>query len=61
MLMLQSALWLKFGSFLTSHDLQFGFKPSQSVNHAVFTLKSFVNFFTQRGSSANEAFQDYTK
>ena len=52
---------MKFGSFLSSHELQFGFKPKHSVNHAVFTLKSCVNFFTQRGSSVYVAFLDYSK
>ena len=57
----ENALRLKFGSFLTSHDLQFGFKPKHSVNQAVFTLKSCVDFFTQRGSNVYVAFLDFTK
>ena len=59
--MFENALRLKFGSFLTSHDLQFGFKPKHSVNHAVFTLKSCVDFFTERGSNVYVAFLDYSK
>ena len=59
--MFENALRLKFGSFLSSHDLQFGFKPKHSVNHAVFTLKSCVNFFTERGSNVFVAFLDYSK
>ena len=35
--MFENALRLKFGRFLSSHDLQFGFKPKHSVNHALFT------------------------
>ena len=60
-LMFENGLRLKFGSFLSSHDLQFGFKPKHSVNHAVFTLKSCVNYFTERGSSVYVAFLDYSK
>ena len=33
--MLENALRLKFGHFVSSHDLQFGFKPKHSTNHAV--------------------------
>ena len=59
--MFENGLRLKFGSYLTSHNLQFGFKPKHSVNHAVFTLKSCVNFFTERGSSVYVAFLDFSK
>ena len=60
-LMFENGLRLKFGNFLSSHDLQFGFKPKHSVNHAVFTLKSCVNYYTERGSSVYVAFLDYSK
>ena len=59
--MFENALRLKFGSYLSSHDLQFGFKPKHSVNHAVFTLKSCVDFFTKRGSNVYVAFLDFSK
>ena len=59
--MFENALRLKFGSFLASHDLQFGFKSKHSVSHAVFTLKSCVNFFTERGSNVYVAFLDFSK
>ena len=60
-LMFENALRLKFNRFLTSHDLQFGFKPKHSVSHAVFTLKSCVNYFTIRDSNVYVAFLDITK
>ena len=59
--MFENALRLKFGSYLNSDDLQFGFKPKHSTNHAVFTLKSCVNYFTERGSSVYVAFLDFSK
>ena len=59
--MFENALRLKFRSFLGSDDLQFGFKPKHSPNHAVFTLKSCVNYFTQRGSNVYVAFLDFSK
>ena len=49
--MFENALRLKFGHFLNSHDLQFGFKPEHSTNHAVFTLKSCLDYFTKRDSN----------
>ena len=59
--MFENALRLKFGGYLTSSDLQFGFKSKHGTNHAAFTLKSCVNHFTQRGSSVYVAFLDFTK
>ena len=59
--MFESALRLKFGCFLSSDDLQFGFKPKHSTNHAVFTLKSCIDFFTKRDSNVYVAFLDFSK
>ena len=59
--MFENALRLKFGDYLVSDDLQFGFKPKHGTNHAVFTLKSCVNHFTERGSSVYVAFLDFSK
>ena len=59
--MFENALRLKFGHYLTSHDLQFGFKPRHSTTHAVFSLKSCVNYFTRRDSSVFVAFLDFSK
>ena len=57
----ENALRLKFSSFLTSDDLQFGFKPNNSTNHAVYTLKSCVDYFTRRDSNVFVAFLDFSK
>ena len=36
----------KFGYFLATSDLQFGFKPGVSTSHAIFGLKKTADFFT---------------
>ena len=59
--MFENALRLKFGHYLDSDELQFGFKPRHSTNHAVFTLKSCVEFFTKRGSNVFATFLDFSK
>ena len=59
--MFENALRMKFSIFLTSNDLQFGFKPKHSTNHAVFTLKSCIDFFTKRDSHVYAAFLDFSK
>ena len=59
--MLESALSLKFGYFLPSHSLQFGFKRGMSTSHAVYTLKSGINYFTSKGSNVFVAFMDISK
>ena len=58
--MYENALRLKFGVFLASDNLQFGFKPKHSTNHAVFTLKSCIDFFTKRDSDVYAAFLDFS-
>ena len=57
----ENALRLKFGSFLTSHDLQFGFKPKHSTDHAVYALKSCTDYFRRRDSNVFVAFLDFSK
>ena len=57
----ENALRLKFGHFLVSDELQFGFKPKHSTSHAVYTLKSCINYFTKRNSNVYVAFLDYSK
>ena len=59
--MFENALRLKFGHFLVSDDLQFGFKPKHSTSHAVFTLKSCLDYFTKRDSNVFVAFLDFSK
>ena len=57
----ENALRLKFGHYLGSDELQFGFKPKHSTSHAVFTLKSCVDHFTERGSNVFATFLDFSK
>jgi hypothetical protein len=55
------ALQTKFSHFLGSDDLQFGFKQQTSTSHALFTLKSSVEYFVERGSSVFVTFMDCSK
>ena len=57
----EQALRLKFGHHLGSDELQFGFKPRHSTSHAVFTLKTCVDYFTKRGSNVYVAYLDFSK
>ena len=59
--MFENALRLKFGEFLHSDELQLGFKPKHSTSHAVYALKSCVNYFTRRDSNVFVAFLDFSK
>ena len=51
----------KFGYFLCSDPLQFGFKPGVSTSHAMFTLKRTVNYFTDNKSRVYLSFLDCSK
>ena len=57
----EMALDVKLAPFLTSDHLQFGFKKQTSTSHALFTLKSTVDYFNSRGSDVFVAFLDCTK
>ena len=54
-------LFNKFGHFLESSNLQFGFKKGHSASHAVFTLKSCVEYYTKHNSNVLVAFLDCSK
>ena len=47
--------------YLGTDFLQFGFKRQTSTSHALFTLKSTIEYFNNRGSDAFLAFLDCTK
>jgi len=51
----------KFGEFLSSHALQFGYKKNTGCQNAVFTLQKTVNYFTQRGSTVFVSCLDASK
>ena len=55
------AIQLKTIHLLDTDDMQFGFKRRTSTSHAVFTLKSTVDYFIKRGSKVYVAFLDATK
>ena len=42
-------LFNKFGHYLESDNLQFGFKQKHSPSHAIFVLKSCVEYYTKHG------------
>lgn len=52
---------MKIDPYLYSDGLQFGFKEKTSTSHALYTLKSTVDYFTNRGSDVFVAFLDCTK
>ena len=55
------ALFNKFRNYLVSDDLQFGFKKSHSASHAIFVLKSCVDYYTSHGSNVYVSFLDCSK
>lgn len=57
----ERALRLKFGHYLGSDDLQFGFKSQHSTSQAMYCLKSCVEYFTEKKSNVFAAFFDFTK
>ena len=59
--MFEHGLLMKFQSWLTSCDLQFGYKSMHSCNHAIFVLKRCINYFCDSGSNVFSAFLDCTK
>ena len=51
----------KFGKFLCSHDLQFGFKVGMGCSHAVYVVQQVINYFNKRGSTVYIAALDASK
>ena len=51
----------KFGHFLESDHLQFGFRKGHSAEHAIFVLRSCVEYYTKHGSNVLVAFLDCSK
>ena len=50
-----------FGLFLTSSDLQFGFKKNLGCSHALFAFNETVRYFMNNNSRAFGAFLDISK
>ena len=57
----EHALMLKIGHLLETDPLQFGYKRRHSITHAIFSLKSCIDFFINRGSRVFTAFLDCSK
>ena len=55
------AIQIKISHLLDTDFLQFGFKRKTSTSHALFTLKTTVDYFVKRGSKVYVAFLDATK
>jgi len=50
-----------FSEYISSDNLQFGFKRSLSCSHAVFTLRTVCDYFNDRGSNVYIASLDASK
>ena len=57
----EHVILLKIYHLLTTDSLQFGYKRRHSISHAVYTLRSCIDYFTSRGSSVLAAFLDCSK
>ena len=51
----------KIGHLLTTDNLQFGYKKRHSCSHAVFVLRSCIEYFTTHGSNVFATFLDCSK
>lgn len=52
---------IKTSHLLGTDDLQFGFKRQTSSSHAIYALKSTIDFFNSKGSKVYAAFLDCSK
>ena len=57
----ENAILLKIGHLLNTDDLQFGYKKKHSCTHAIFALRSCIDYFCERGSNVFSAFLDCSK
>ena len=57
----EHALLLKTGHLLVTDELQFGYKRKHSTAHAIYTLRTSIDYFTDRGSNVFAAFLDCSK
>ena len=51
----------KFGYYLSTDDLQFGYKSKHSTSHAVYILRECVNYYTTHGTNVLVSFLDCSK
>ena len=59
--LLEKLILLKIDHLLTTDDLQFGFKRRHSTSHAVFVLRSCIDYYVKHGSSTIVTFLDCSK
>ena len=57
----EHAMLLKIGDLLHTSHLQFGYKPKHSASHALYILRSCIEYFTEHGSNVCVAFLDCSK
>ena len=57
----EHALFSKIGHLLTTDSLQFGYKRRHSCTHAIFALRTTIEYFRERGSNLFTAFLDCSK
>ena len=48
-------------SYLMTDDLQFGFKKGLSCNNAIFSLRTAIEYFRERGSTVYASALDISK
>ena len=58
---LESVLLIKCGEYLTSCDNQFGFKSSHSTDLCIYTLKEYIEYYKNRGTTVFVTFLDASK
>ena len=58
---LEKGILERFGYYMRSSDSQFGFKKRVGCSHAIYTLKSVINYFVDNGSTINICSLDLAK
>ena len=58
---LESVLLIKCGEYLTACDNQFGFKSCHSTDLCIYTLKEFIEYYKNRGTTVYVTFLDASK
>ena len=58
---LEWCLLIQYSNYLSTFELQFGFKPGHSTTLCTGTVKNVISHFLQRGSSVFECFLDASK
>jgi len=48
-----SKVFDRYGGFLLSSDNQFGFRKKSSCTHAIYTLRSVVDYYVNNSSTVN--------